>query len=263
MRDWRVRDWGINDDGVYFNAVHYFCTEVNRDEGILRCICMQHIHIHSREHTLNEALLRRQNGSRVNPVLLDLVHCFTQSLCSLLGSLGVALHTQDFTIQWVTAVFICFYGEGTSTVLTTVTLEMEVLVKSHNSDCLLAAWGWNDGLIAAHTQRGEAPVIILDTVGVVVVIGDEGRTLKYAGAGAAAETVGVETLAHCLQHTVCDPLSTPGTHCQGTHVAVLTLRSAIPVIELHALQGAVTTHATEAVGVEEFIHGSHCGLSAG
>lgn len=59
-------------------------------------------------------------------------------------------------------------------------------------------------------------MIILDTVGVVVVIGDEGRPFKYAGACAAAETVGVETLAHRLQHTVCDPLSTSGTYCQGT-----------------------------------------------
>lgn len=60
-----------------------------------------------------------------------------------------------------------------------------------------------------------SPVVILDTVGIVVVIGDEGCPLKYAGAGAAAETVGMETLAHCLQHTVCDPLPTSGTHRQG------------------------------------------------
>lgn len=58
-------------------------------------------------------------------------------------------------------------------------------------------------------------MVILDTVRVVVVIGDEGRPLKYAGAGAAAETVGMETLAHRLQHTICDPLPTSGTHCQG------------------------------------------------
>lgn len=31
------------------------------------------------------------------------------------------------------------------------------------------------------------------------------------------------------------------------HVAVLTLRCAVPVVELHALQGAMTAHATEAV----------------
>lgn len=47
------------------------------------------------------------------------------------------------------------------------------------------------------------------------------------------------------------------------HVAVLTLRGAIPVVELHALQGAVTAHATETVGVEEFVHGSDGGLCAG
>ena len=47
------------------------------------------------------------------------------------------------------------------------------------------------------------------------------------------------------------------------HVAVLTLRGSIPVIELHALQGAMAAHATEAVGVEEFIHGPHSWLSAG
>lgn len=64
-----------------------------------------------------------KTGSWINPVLLDLVHswsewcCFSQSLRSLLGSLGVALHTQDPTIQWITAIFIRLYGERASTVL--------------------------------------------------------------------------------------------------------------------------------------------------
>lgn len=105
-------------------------------------------------------------------------------------------------------------------------------------------------------------MVILDTVRVVVVISYEGRPLEYTGAGAASETVGMETLAHCLQHSVCYLLPTSGTHCQGTHVAVLALRGSVPVIELHALQGAMTAHAAEAVGVEEFIHGPHCRLGA-
>lgn len=58
-------------------------------------------------------------------------------------------------------------------------------------------------------------MVILDTVGVVVVISDEGCPLKYTRAGAAAETVGVETLSNCLQHTVCDLLPTSRTHSQG------------------------------------------------
>lgn len=41
--------------------------------------------------------------------------------------------------------------------LTTVTLKVEVLVKGHDSDRLLAARRWNDGFITAHTQRGETP----------------------------------------------------------------------------------------------------------
>lgn len=106
-------------------------------------------------------------------------------------------------------------------------------------------------------------MVILDTVGVVVVVSDERRPLKCAGAGAAAETVGMETLAHSLQYTVCDLLPTSGTHRQGIHIAVLTLRRTVPVIELHALQGAMAAHATEAVGVEEFIHGPHCWLGTG
>lgn len=43
--------------------------------------------------------------------------------------------------------------------LTTVTLKVEVLVESHHSDCLLAARGWNNGFITAHTQGGETPGI--------------------------------------------------------------------------------------------------------
>lgn len=53
--------------GIYFSAVHYFCTEVNRDGVILHCMCMQtyfftqHIHSHTCAHILNKALLQRQD----------------------------------------------------------------------------------------------------------------------------------------------------------------------------------------------------------
>lgn len=47
------------------------------------------------------------------------------------------------------------------------------------------------------------------------------------------------------------------------HVAFLALRGAILVVELHALKGATTCHATEAVGVEKLLHGSHGRLRAG
>lgn len=59
-------------------------------------------------------------------------------------------------------------------------------------------------------------MIVLDAVGVVVVVSDERRPLQYARAGATAEAMSMETLAHCLQHTVCDLLPTSGTNCQGT-----------------------------------------------
>ncbi len=67
MRDWKVGDYEYKRRGIYFSAVHYFCTEVNRDEEILHCICMQthlftqHIHAHTCTHKLTKALLQRQN----------------------------------------------------------------------------------------------------------------------------------------------------------------------------------------------------------
>lgn len=61
----------------------------------------------------------------------------------------------------------------------------------------------------------QLPVVVLDTVGVVVVVGDERRPLQYARAGAAAETVSMEALAHRLQHAVCDLLPTSGANRQG------------------------------------------------
>lgn len=158
------------------------------------------------------------------------------------------------------------------------------------------------GRRVAGGEGGGLPVIVLDAVGVVVVIGDERRPLQYARAGATAEAMSMETLAHRLQHTVGDLLPTSGTNRQGTlkrsrrngrrdqagrnptrctkkpkyriracqgrssvhvsphHVAVLTLGGAVPVVELHALQGALAAHTTETVGVEEFVHGSNSRL---
>lgn len=78
-------------------------------------------------------------------------------------------------------------------------------------------------------------MVIFDTVGVVVIIGDEWSALQGAAAGSAAETFGMETLAHRLQDAVSDPFPTEGTHSQRFHVAVLTLRRPVVVVELHAL----------------------------
>lgn len=140
---------------------------------------------------------------------------------------------------------------------------MKVFIEGYHSNSLLAAWSWNNGLVAAHAQRRETPVVILNAVRVVVVVGDERRSLQDTRAGATAETMGVKTLAHRFENAVCDPLPTPGAHGQRVHVAVFTLRGAVPVVELHALQGAMAAHATEAVGVKEFIHGPHCRLCTG
>ncbi len=59
-----------------------------------------------------------------------------------------------------------------------------------------------------------SPMVIFDTVGVVIVICDEWSALQGAAAGSAEETVGMETLAHRFQDTICDPLPTAGTHRQ-------------------------------------------------
>lgn len=106
-------------------------------------------------------------------------------------------------------------------------------------------------------------MVIIDTIGVIVIICDERSALQCAAAGSASETVSMETLAHCLQDPICNPLPTAGTHTQRVHVAVLTLGCAITIIKLHALQGAPTSHAAETMRVEEFIHGSHCRLRSG
>lgn len=57
-------------------------------------------------------------------------------------------------------------------------------------------------------------MVIFDTVGVVVVIGDEWSALQGAAAGSAEETAGMETLAHRLQDTIRDLLPAAGTHRQ-------------------------------------------------
>lgn len=106
-------------------------------------------------------------------------------------------------------------------------------------------------------------MIIRNTERVVIVICDEWSTLQCAFTGSAAETVGMETLAHCFQHTIRDPLPTAGTNRKRIHITLLTLWRSITVIELHALQGALASHAAETVRVEEFVHGPHRRLGSG
>lgn len=47
------------------------------------------------------------------------------------------------------------YIDSLTAYLTAVTLQVEVFVEGHHSDRFLAPWGWNNGFIAAHTQRRE------------------------------------------------------------------------------------------------------------
>lgn len=110
-------------DGV-FNAVHYFCTEAKRDRfttpNLHANVLTQHIHTHI--YWIKPCCKGKMAAQRILCFSVWFIVqtewcCFSQSMRSLLGSLGVALHTQDPAVQWVAAVFICFYGEGPSTVL--------------------------------------------------------------------------------------------------------------------------------------------------
>lgn len=140
---------------------------------------------------------------------------------------------------------------------------MKVLLQGYNSEGFLTARVRNNWLIAAHTQRRKPSVVIRDTVGVVIVISDEWRALQCAATGSAAETVSMETLAHCFQHAICDPLSTARTNCQRVHIALLTLWRSITVIKLHSLQGALAGYTAETVRVEKFVHCPDCRLRPG
>lgn len=135
----------------------------------------------------------------------------------------MALHAQNSAIQWITAISICLYRERTDTVLTSVALQVKVLLQGNDPDCFLTAWVRNNWLIAAHTDGRETPVVIRNAVGVIIVISDERSPLQCAATGSAAETVSMETLPHCFQNTVCDPLPTARTNCQRIHITLLTL----------------------------------------
>lgn len=67
--------------------------------------------------------------------------------------------------------------------------------------------------VCQYVCRG-SPVVISDTEGVVIVISDEWRALQCAATGSAAETVSMETLAHCFQHPISDSFPTARTNCQ-------------------------------------------------
>lgn len=56
------------------------------------------------------------------------VAAYHKSLFGLLVTLGVALHAQDFAIQRVTAISVCLYGKGASAILTSVALQVKVLL---------------------------------------------------------------------------------------------------------------------------------------
>lgn len=102
------------------SAVHYLCTEAT---------CYLHASATFSQSTFTPAPTHVDRGQ--SPVqkakaaheeilcfwIPFMVTAFSQSLGGLLGSLGVALHTQDSAVQRVTAIFVGLYGERASAVL--------------------------------------------------------------------------------------------------------------------------------------------------
>lgn len=170
---------------------------------------------------------------------------------STLGSSSVALPTKDVAVQRETAVVICLNGQGLPTVLTLVTLHMEVLVQSDYSYGLIFARLRHDGLRAHGAPWSILLVIVRDTVGLVVLVHNEGGALQGAGTDHAGEATRVVGFAGGPQHAVRDGLPTGVALLQGLGVAALAIRHPFQAVELPALQLRLTLMAGEAGDMEQ------------
>lgn len=124
-RDGESKRWG-----EHFSAVHYLCTEgtltkVRERYTVSACKhhFTQHIHTHSHLRAYRKPCCKGKMAAGwilcfwIWFIVEPTDRCFRQSVLGLFGSLGVALHTQDFAIQRVAAIFIRLYGERASTIL--------------------------------------------------------------------------------------------------------------------------------------------------
>jgi hypothetical protein len=153
-------------------------------------------------------------------------------------------------IQREAAVFICLNGQWLPTVLTLVTLHVEVLVQSDHSHSLITARLRHDRLRADRAPRGVLLVVVRDTVGPVGLVHDEGGTLQRAGTDHAGETLWVVCFASSSQHAVSDGLPTGVTLLQGVGIAALTVWRPLQAVELLSLELLFTLVASKAGDVE-------------
>ena len=168
-----------------------------------------------------------------------------------LGSGSVAVPTQHVAIQGETAVVIRLDRQGLPTVLTLVTLHVEVLVQSDHSHGLITARLRHDGLCADRAPWGILLVVVRNTMGPVGLVHNEGGALQGAGTDHAGEAVWVVGFARGAQHALCDGLPTSVALFQGISVAALTIWRPLQAVELLSLQLLLALMAGKAGDMEE------------
>lgn len=172
-----------------------------------------------------------------------------------LDAVGVAVLAKNMTIQWVTALIITL-REQTATILTAVTLHMEIPVQGHYADGLLLARSRHYGLFTHRATRGKLLVEVLDAVDVVGGVHGEGDAVQAPVTHHTGKAVWVVSFTRRPQNTLHDGLTADVTGLQGVDVARLTVSLLVHSIEGFASQLAAAGHANKAIHMKDLIHGS-------
>lgn len=168
----------------------------------------------------------------------------------------IATPAEDMVVQWVAAPALCFRREQQSTVLASVTVDMEAPVQGNNSHCLFFPWLWHNWLRANATARGKFLVEVVDAVNPTRGVHSEGNAVQALATHDAPEAGWVVGLACGTQDPVQDRLFTHAAFLQSVQVVIFTVW-----LPFHGKKGLSSqlfhAHmAGEALDVVDLVHGS-------
>lgn len=159
------------------------------------------------------------------------------------------------SIQRVAALIIPF-RQQTTAILTTVAVNMEIAVQSHNSDSLLLARGWHDRLCAHRTSRGKFLVEILNAVDEATGIHGEWNPIQATMAHHTGKAVRMIGLSSGSENPLHDGLGAHTALLQGINIAGLTVGLLLHCIERLPTELVAADDTGETIHVEHLIHGS-------
>lgn len=148
------------------------------------------------------------------------------------------------------------FRQKTTTILTSIALDMEVTIQSHNPDSLFFTGVWHDRFFAHRASGSKFLVKVFNAVDEATRIYSEWNSIQAAVTHHTGKTVRMIGFPCGTKNPLHDGLGTYTALLQGANIAGLAVGFLLHCIEGLPSEFVVTVDAGKAIHMEDLIHGS-------